>query len=115
VRKGSLERAYKQPSLSGMPRIPRSLDGARIPGGEVTWATWFELPASQVDEHTPGEYSRITVGAHTPTNRVNGKPSDFSQGERQLSSMYTGCDVRMLTGIAGRLRTDGTRTLRLLG
>jgi hypothetical protein len=41
-------------------------------------ATWFEVPASHLDELTPGKYTRITVGAHTPTNRVNWKPSTFS-------------------------------------
>jgi hypothetical protein len=44
-------------------------------------ATWFELPASHLDEITPGKYTRITVGAHMPTNRVNRKPSTFSCGE----------------------------------
>jgi hypothetical protein len=29
--------------------------------------------------------------------------------------MITGCDTQMLPGIAGRLRTDGTRLVRLLG
>jgi hypothetical protein len=57
---------------------PRCLDGAKNLGGEITWATWFELPASHLDELTPGEYPRIRVSARTPTNRVNRKPSDFS-------------------------------------
>ena len=74
----SLERAYKQPFLTEMLRRLRCLDGAKNPGGEVTIATWFELPASHLDELTPGKYTRITLGAHTPTNRVNWKPSTFS-------------------------------------
>jgi hypothetical protein len=114
VGEGSLERAYQQPLLTEMLRRPRCLDGAKNPGGKLTWVTWFELPASQLDELTPGEYTRIRVGALTPTKRVNGKPSDFSPGAMQLRRMNTGYDARMLTGIAGRLRTDGTRTVRLL-
>jgi hypothetical protein len=115
VGEGSLEPAYKQPLLTEMLRKPRCLDGAKNPGGEVTWATWFELPALHLDELTTGEYTRIRLRARPPTDRVNGKPSDFSQGEMQLRRMNTGCDARMLTGIAGRLRTDGTRTVRLPG
>jgi hypothetical protein len=81
VDEGSLERAYKQAFLTEMPGRPRCLDGAKNPGSEGTRATWFELPASHLDELTPCEYTRITVGAHTPTNRVNRKPSTFSCGE----------------------------------
>jgi hypothetical protein len=77
----SLEWAYKQPFLTEMPRRPRCLGGAKNPGGEVPMATWFEVPASHLDELTPGKYTRITVGAHMPTNRVNRKPSTFSCGE----------------------------------
>ena len=68
-----LERAYKQPFLTEMPRRPRYLNGVKNPGGEVTWATWFEL--------TSGEYTRITVEANTPTNRVSRKPSTCPCGE----------------------------------
>ena len=78
---GSLQRAYKQPLLTDMPRRPRCLDGAKNPGGEVTWANWFELPASHLDKLTPGEYARITVDANTPTNRVSRKSSIFSCDE----------------------------------
>lgn len=60
---------------------PRYLDGVKNPGGEVTWATWFELPASHLDELTAGEYTRIMVDANTPTNRVSPKSSIFSCGE----------------------------------
>jgi hypothetical protein len=51
------------------------------PGGEVTRATWFELPASHLDELTPGEYKRISVGAHPSKNRMGRKSSSFSCGE----------------------------------
>jgi hypothetical protein len=76
-----LERAYKQPFLTEMPRRPRYLNGVKNPGGEVTWATWFELPASHLDKLTSGEYTRITVEANTPTNRVSRKPSTCPCGE----------------------------------
>src|ERR687897_181969 len=57
----------------------------------------------------------ITVGANMPTNRVSRKPSTFSCGEIWLRSVNTGCDGQMLPEIAGRLRTDGTCLVRLLG
>jgi hypothetical protein len=95
---GSLDWAYKQPFLTEMPRRPRCLDGATNPGGEVTMATWFELPASHLDELTPGKYTPITVGAHTPTNRVNRKPSTFSCGEIQFRSVNSWSDAQMLSG-----------------
>ena len=95
---GSLEWAYKQPFLTEMPRRPRCQDGAKNPGGELTMATWFELPASHLDELTPGKYTRITVGAHTPTNRVNRKPSTFSCGEIQFRSVNSWSDAQMLSG-----------------
>jgi len=44
-------------------------------------ATWFELPASHLDELTPGEYTWITAEANTPKNLVSRKPSTFSCGE----------------------------------
>jgi hypothetical protein len=94
----SLEWAYKQPFLTEMPGRPRCLDGAKNPGGEVTIATWFELPASHLDELTPGKYTRITVGANMPRNRVCYKPSSFSCREVWLSSMNTGCEAQMLSG-----------------
>jgi len=115
VGEGSLERAYKQPSLTEMPTRPRCLDGARNPDGEVTWATWFELPAPRLDELTLGQWMLITVGANMPTNRVSRKPSTFSCGEIWLRSVTTRSGGQMLTRIAGRLRTDGTRLVRLLG
>jgi hypothetical protein len=61
-------------------------------------ATWFELPASHLDELTPGKYTWITLGAHTPTNRVNRKPSTFSCCEIQFRSVNTGCDAQILSG-----------------
>jgi hypothetical protein len=45
------------------------------------WASWFELPASYLDELTPCEYARIAVCANTPTNRISPKSSIFSCGE----------------------------------
>ena len=112
---GSLKRIRKQPFITETPRRPRYLDGAMNLDGEVTWATWFELPASRLDEITPGKYTWITAEAKPPKNLVSRKPSDFSQAEMQLRSMNTRWDTQMLTGIAGRLRADGTRTVRLLG
>ncbi|MDQ3520975.1 MAG: hypothetical protein M3434_01345, partial [Gemmatimonadota bacterium] len=38
----------------------------------------FELPALHLDELTPGKYTRITMDANTPTNRVGRKASTFS-------------------------------------
>jgi hypothetical protein len=47
----------------------------------------------------------------------SGKPEALLrlQGEMPLGSMNTGCDDQMLQWIAGRLLTDGTRTVRLHG
>jgi hypothetical protein len=95
---GSLERAYKQPFLTEMPRRPRCQDGAMNPGGELTMATWFELPASHLDEITPGKYTRIRVISNTPKNRVSRKPPDFSKGQMQLRRMNTGCDAKSSRG-----------------
>ena len=55
VSEGSLERAYKQPFLTEMPRIARCLEGAQNLGGEVMWASWFEVLASHLDELMPGQ------------------------------------------------------------
>ncbi len=38
----------------------------------------FELPALHLDELTPGKYTRITMDANMPTNRVGRKASTFS-------------------------------------
>jgi hypothetical protein len=75
VDESSLERAYKQALLTEMPGRPRCLDGARNPRDEVTWTTWFDLPASYLDELTPGEYTRSAVEANTPKNWVTRKSS----------------------------------------
>jgi hypothetical protein len=75
---GSLKRIRKQPFITETPRRPRYLDGAKNLDGEVTWATWFELLASRLDEITPGKYTWITAEAKPPKNRVSRKPSSFS-------------------------------------
>ena len=62
------------------PAGSRCLHGLKNPGGEVTWATCFELPASHLDELTPGEYTRIMVDAHPPKNQMGRKSSNFSCG-----------------------------------
>jgi hypothetical protein len=58
-----------------------AVDRVNNPGGEVTRATWFELPASHLDELTPGEYKRNSVGVIPSKNRMGRKSSRFSCGE----------------------------------
>jgi hypothetical protein len=69
------------PFLTEMPSRAHCLECAQNLGGEVMWASWFELPASYLDELTPCEYARIAVCANTPTNRISPKSSIFSCGE----------------------------------
>ena len=75
---GPLKRIRKQPFIAELPRRPRCMNGAKNPGGEARWASWFELPAPHLDEITPGEYTRIRMVPNTPKYRISRKPSSFS-------------------------------------
>ena len=107
VRERVLLRRFRGATLPGLERV-------LISSGEMTWP-----PGSRFCP-TPGQAHVESVDAENGGDQhadESDKPGALRrlQGEMPLRSVNTGSDAQLLPGIAGRLRTDGTRLVRLLG